>query len=171
IDVADEDVFALHADGFDDLIQKLPGASDEWPPLRVLICARRFADEHQTRLPVAFAVDDLRASLAAERTAHTLRADVLPDIFQSLARTRQTQFICWLDLAKQCVLWCGCLLDRRACVFACSHLCLLAYICGARGRSRRGRFRLRGRCDSGAGRGLNVSRAPRLRFGVAFERS
>ena len=44
-DVADVDVFALEIDGFDDLREKLAGASDERQTLLVFVEARRFTDE------------------------------------------------------------------------------------------------------------------------------
>ena len=57
--VRDVDVLAGHADPAEQLVEELPGLADERVALLVLVEARRLADEHQVRLRVADAEDDL----------------------------------------------------------------------------------------------------------------
>ena len=72
-DVGDVDVFAREADRLDHLRQQLAGAPDERDPLDVFIAARRLADEHEPRVRIADAKDDLapaeRRELAAGAVA------------------------------------------------------------------------------------------------------
>src|SRR5256885_5431 len=70
IDVADHYVLAFQADGLDNLIQQLPGTTYKWATLSVFVRTRRFADEHQASLAIAFAIDDVRAPLTTQRAAH-----------------------------------------------------------------------------------------------------
>lgn len=62
-DVGDVDLVAAHAHAaLDDRGELLPRPPDEGQPLAVLVSARPLADEHQLRLRVARAEDDLRAA-------------------------------------------------------------------------------------------------------------
>src|SRR5262245_4342208 len=60
--VRDVHIVARQTDGFDDLREQLPGPSDERNALHVFVRARRLADEHQIRLRVPDAEDDLTAA-------------------------------------------------------------------------------------------------------------
>ena len=60
-DVADVDVFALQAHGFDHLREKFSGAADERKTLHVFIVAGAFADENQFGFGIAVAEDDFVA--------------------------------------------------------------------------------------------------------------
>src|SRR5207302_8218135 len=68
VDVADENVLALHADGLYDLVEELPGSTDEGPARSVLVSARGLADEQKSRFGIALRVDDCVAALM-ERAA------------------------------------------------------------------------------------------------------
>jgi hypothetical protein len=61
-DVGDENGIAAEAHRPDDFREKLAGLADERLALRVLVSARRLADEHQLGVHVAHAKDDLRAA-------------------------------------------------------------------------------------------------------------
>lgn len=99
IDVAYENIFALHADGFDDFVEKLPGATDEGTRLHIFVRARSFADEHQARFAVAFCVDDVRAP-CVKRAAHAF-AYIVPDVLERFIRARQRGFIFRRDFAEE----------------------------------------------------------------------
>src|SRR6266404_64693 len=89
VDVANQNVFALHADRFNDLGKQLSSAADERFALRVFISARSFPDKHQTRLEVSKSIDDLRSSFA--QTAAGAVTDITPHIlhpFDGLKRCR-----------------------------------------------------------------------------------
>ena len=59
--VRDVHVRTGHADPAEELVEELPRLADERIALLVLVEARRLADEHQLRVRVADAEDDLRA--------------------------------------------------------------------------------------------------------------
>src|SRR5215813_3669981 len=61
--VADINVFALQAHGFNHLRQELSRASDKWKALLVFVCTRAFPDENQFRLGIAVAKDNAMARL------------------------------------------------------------------------------------------------------------
>src|SRR3990172_9709730 len=67
--IGDINVLALHSHSLgDDVGQKLPGPADERLSLQIFIAPRPFTDEHQLRLGMAHAEDDIgsaRAKLAA----------------------------------------------------------------------------------------------------------
>ncbi len=82
-DVGDVDVRALELNGLDDLREQLPGASDERLAEAVLVGARRLAHEHQFRLRIADAEDDLAAALLAQLAARAGGADVRAECVQA----------------------------------------------------------------------------------------
>ena len=59
--VADVDVFALQAHGFDHLGEEFAGAADEGEALDVFVVAGAFADEDEVGFRVAVAEDDFVA--------------------------------------------------------------------------------------------------------------
>ena len=99
VDVADEHVLALEADGLDDLVEELTGATDEGEARSVLVRAGGLADEQQARLAVAIRVHDLRAALV-ERATDAL-ADVFAYVLEGLAGPTEAQLVLRLDLAEE----------------------------------------------------------------------
>src|SRR4051794_8652925 len=79
-DVGDEDVVALQADAGQQLLEHLPRCADEGQAALVLARAGRLPHEHEVRVGVAGAEDDLRAGrgeLRAAGAAPRLREDLL----------------------------------------------------------------------------------------------
>src|SRR5918993_4381695 len=68
--VRDVDVIAREAHGFDHLGEQLPGPPDKGNALDVLVRPRRLADEHQVRVHVPDAKDDLLAPERRELAAY-----------------------------------------------------------------------------------------------------
>ena len=99
VDVADENVLALEADGLDDLVEELSGATDEGTARRVLISARSLADEQKSRFGIAFSVDYLRATLM-EWAAYAL-AYVGAYILEGFAGLAEAQFVFGRDVAEE----------------------------------------------------------------------
>ncbi len=99
VDVADEHVVALEPDGLDDLVEELSGAADEGSSARVLVGARRLADEHQARVRLALGVDDGVAPLV-ERAADAL-ADVGAYVCEGLAGAAEAQLVLRRDVAEE----------------------------------------------------------------------
>ncbi len=66
-DVADEDVRALEADASQELLEELPGGTDERPALLILVIAGRLSDEHDLGIHGSFAGNCFRP-LSAEGT-------------------------------------------------------------------------------------------------------
>ncbi len=62
-DVRDEHVLPREPDAAEQLVEELPRLAHERDALLVLVEARRLADEHQVRVRVAVAEDDLRPAL------------------------------------------------------------------------------------------------------------
>jgi hypothetical protein len=60
-DIRDEDLASLHAHGFDDFCEQLPGLAHERLALQVFIGAGGLADEHDLGFDIADAEDGLRA--------------------------------------------------------------------------------------------------------------
>ena len=75
--VGDVDLGALEADAGEQLVEQLPGLTDERDALLVLVEAGRLADEHQVGVRIPDAEDDLRASLG-EPAAGAAR-DLFPE--------------------------------------------------------------------------------------------
>src|SRR5688572_16798079 len=80
--VGDVDLLASQADRLDDLRQQLPGAADERLAALVFFFAGRFAHEHQPRLRIANAENDLRAAHRAQLATTTVWTDVRLDQVQ-----------------------------------------------------------------------------------------
>src|SRR5215204_6234833 len=99
VDVADEHVVALEADGLDDLVEELAGAADEGSSARVLVRARSLADEHQTRGRLPLCVDDGLAPLM-QRAADAL-ADVGAYVLEGLAGSAEAQLVLRRDVAEE----------------------------------------------------------------------
>src|SRR5262249_27627166 len=59
-DIADVNVVALDVDRFDDLRQQLPGPAHKRQTLLIFIEARGFADEHEFRVGIAGAENNIR---------------------------------------------------------------------------------------------------------------
>ena len=79
-DVADVDVGALEAHGFDHLREKFAGAADEWLALFVFVAAGAFADEDELRFRIADTEDDVGAGLvkfAASAIGTNISADAV----------------------------------------------------------------------------------------------
>ncbi len=62
-DVGDVDLIAPEPDRLEHGVEQLPGAPDERLSLAILVGARRLADHHQARLPVADAKNGLGPGL------------------------------------------------------------------------------------------------------------
>ncbi len=62
--VADVNVFAANAHGRDHVVEQLSGAAHKGLALRVFVRARTLAHEHDARVRIAHAEDDVGASLA-----------------------------------------------------------------------------------------------------------
>ena len=80
--VADVDVFALQAHGFDHLRKKLARAADERKALNVFVVAGAFADEDQLGFGIAIAEDDFIALLVefAARAFTQIGADFFESV-------------------------------------------------------------------------------------------
>ena len=78
-DVRDVDLVARQPDGFDDLREQLTGAPHEWNALDVFVSAGRLADEHQVRISVADAENDLAPAERVQLAAAAVFAEVGPD--------------------------------------------------------------------------------------------
>ena len=77
-DVRDVDLFAAQSHGLDHVVEQLSGAPDERLSLRIFIRARAFADEHQVRMRIADAEDDLLAPLLVKLAAGAI-AEIFAD--------------------------------------------------------------------------------------------
>src|SRR5205807_8581200 len=80
-DIGDVDFFAAQAHGFDHIGQQLPGAADERLALFIFISARSFANEHQIGSGIAYAENNLLASLFVQAAA-----GAVADVFANLAK-------------------------------------------------------------------------------------
>ena len=87
-DVGDVNLFALQAHGGDHVVEQLSGAPDERQALRVFVCARPFADEHQLGVRIAGAEDDLLAAELAQLATLAIGADFVGDDLQQCGRDR-----------------------------------------------------------------------------------
>src|SRR5258706_4605859 len=103
IDVADQDVFALHANRFDDLGQQLTGPADERSALGVFISARGFTYKHQTRLVISMSIDDLCPTFA--QTATGAIAHVPPYILHAFRRLQRCGLSSCERTKKRSRLW------------------------------------------------------------------
>ena len=88
-DVRDIHIFAPQAHGLDHVVEQLSGAAHEGLALLVFVSARSLADEHQLRLRIAHAEDDLLASLFVQTAA-----GAVANIF-----TNRTQGLRWIGHA------------------------------------------------------------------------
>src|SRR5215469_10406730 len=77
-DVGDINVFAAQSHRLDHVIQQLSGATDEWLALNVFVGTGSFTDEHQIGTRIAYAKDNLLASLFVQGTASAV-AEVFTD--------------------------------------------------------------------------------------------
>ncbi len=87
--VGDEDLLAREADLLQQLVQQLPGATDERQPLAVLFGARRLTDEHQVGGGVAGAEHGLGPRLVQRAPGAVL--DLLVQRDQALAALLRSQ--------------------------------------------------------------------------------
>ena len=89
--VRDVDILALKAHCFDHVVEQLSGAPNEGFALHIFICSRAFAHEHQFGARIAYAKDNLLASLGVKFAAGTVKPRCPLGIQSGYARRRVRQ--------------------------------------------------------------------------------